>query len=121
MQLGPVMAMVNGPVVAETIGDPENAIAELVKSEPDDLVLINELFLANKKAPYADTYAAIMAIRFHGTGTQHGVRIQHSFHERMICGGRGFGEHKVVPWRQTAFRKRREISEISLPSTQKIS
>ena len=31
------------------------------------LPLINELFLANKKAPYAETYAAIMAIRFHGT------------------------------------------------------
>ena len=31
------------------------------------LPLVNELFLANKKAPYADTYAAIMAIRFHGT------------------------------------------------------
>lgn len=31
------------------------------------LPLINELFLANHKSPYADTYAAIMAIRFHGT------------------------------------------------------
>lgn len=31
------------------------------------LPLVNKLFLANKKAPYADTYAAIMAIRFHGT------------------------------------------------------
>jgi hypothetical protein len=31
------------------------------------LPLINELFLANKQAPYADTYQAIMAIRFHGT------------------------------------------------------
>ena len=31
------------------------------------LPLIDELFLANKKAPYADTYAAIMAIRFQGT------------------------------------------------------
>ena len=31
------------------------------------LPLINELFLENKKAPYADTYAAIMAVRFHGT------------------------------------------------------
>ncbi|MFK8111269.1 MAG: hypothetical protein AB8B91_03680 [Rubripirellula sp.] len=31
------------------------------------LPLINELFLANKQAPYADTYAAIMAVRFHGT------------------------------------------------------
>jgi hypothetical protein len=31
------------------------------------LPLIEELFLANQKADYADTYAAIMAIRFHGT------------------------------------------------------
>lgn len=33
------------------------------------LPLIEELFLANKDAEYADTYAAIMAIRFHGTET----------------------------------------------------
>jgi hypothetical protein len=31
------------------------------------LEVVNELFLANKKSPYADTYAAIMAVRFHGT------------------------------------------------------
>lgn len=33
----------------------------------EGLPLINELFLNNKEAPYADTYAAIMAVRFHGT------------------------------------------------------
>ena len=33
----------------------------------EGLPLIDELFLNNKKAPYADTYAAIMAVRFHGT------------------------------------------------------
>ncbi len=31
------------------------------------LPLVNELFLNNAQAPYADTYAAIMAVRFHGT------------------------------------------------------
>lgn len=31
------------------------------------LKLIDELFLENKKSQYADTYAAIMALRFHGT------------------------------------------------------
>jgi hypothetical protein len=31
------------------------------------LPLVEELFLANKKSDYADTYAAIMAIRFHGS------------------------------------------------------
>lgn len=39
----------------------------LTLSGEQGLPLINELFLANKKAPYADTYAAIMAVRFHGT------------------------------------------------------
>ena len=39
----------------------------LTLSGENGLPLINELFLANKQAPYADTYAAIMAIRFHGT------------------------------------------------------
>ncbi len=33
----------------------------------DGLKLTDELFLANKKSQYADTYAAIMALRFHGT------------------------------------------------------
>ncbi len=33
----------------------------------DGLALVDELFLANKKSQYADTYSAIMALRFHGT------------------------------------------------------
>ena len=35
----------------------------------DGLPLIDKLYLANKEAEYADTYAAIMALRFHGTET----------------------------------------------------
>jgi len=35
----------------------------------DGLPLIEKRFLANKEAEYADTYAAIMALRFHGTET----------------------------------------------------
>jgi hypothetical protein len=33
----------------------------------DGVPLIEELYLANPKAEYADTYSAIMAMRFHGT------------------------------------------------------
>ncbi len=33
----------------------------------EGLAVIDELFLANKQSQYADTYAAIMALRFHGT------------------------------------------------------
>ncbi|EAQ82382.1 hypothetical protein [Blastopirellula marina] len=35
----------------------------------DGMPLIEKLFLEDKEAEYADTYAAIMAIRFHGTET----------------------------------------------------
>lgn len=41
----------------------------LTLSGAEGLPLIDEVFLANKEAEYADTYAAIMAIRFHGTET----------------------------------------------------
>lgn len=36
---------------------------------PDGMDLVEDLFLKNHKAEYADTYAAIMALRFHGTET----------------------------------------------------
>ncbi|WP_199590121.1 hypothetical protein [Bremerella cremea] len=35
----------------------------------EGLPTIDKLYLANKEAEYADTYAAIMALRFHGTET----------------------------------------------------
>lgn len=41
----------------------------LLLAGEDGLQLVDKLFLANHQAPYADTYAAIMAIRFHGTET----------------------------------------------------
>ena len=34
---------------------------------PDGMTLVEELFLKNKDAEYTDTYATIMALRFHGT------------------------------------------------------
>jgi hypothetical protein len=36
---------------------------------PEGLPLVERLFLKDKKAEYADTYAAIMALRFHGSET----------------------------------------------------
>lgn len=42
----------------------------LTLAGPEGMPLIEELFLKNTKAEYADTYAAIMALRFHGTETE---------------------------------------------------
>lgn len=48
----------------------------------EGLPLVEELFLANKKSDYADTYAAIMALRFHGTegGVIEKTRLTKSLH-----------------------------------------
>jgi hypothetical protein len=41
----------------------------LTLAGPAGMQLVEELFLKNERAEYADTYAAIMALRFHGTET----------------------------------------------------
>ena len=45
LQLGPVMALVSGPTVADAIGDPNNAVATLSKELDGNASLINELFM----------------------------------------------------------------------------
>jgi WD40 repeat protein len=56
LQLGSVMSLLSGPAVAEAIGDPKNAIAALVASEPDDKKLIEKLYLRvlNRKPTAAE-------------------------------------------------------------------
>ena len=46
MALGPVMALVSGPVVGDVLADRNSALARLVASEPDDSLLIEEVFYA---------------------------------------------------------------------------
>jgi hypothetical protein len=46
LQLGPVLNMVNGPVVADAIKDPNNRIATLLRKEKDNARVIEELYLA---------------------------------------------------------------------------
>lgn len=46
MMLGPVLNLVNGPVVGEALKDPSNRIARLVAEHKDDTRVVEELFLA---------------------------------------------------------------------------
>lgn len=45
LQLGPIMALMNGPTVATAISQPGNAISELVAQQDDDRELVKALFL----------------------------------------------------------------------------
>ena len=44
--LGPVLNMVNGPVVGEAVKDPSNRIAKLLTTEKDNAKIIDELYLS---------------------------------------------------------------------------
>lgn len=45
LQLGPVMALVSGPTLADALADPENALTKLVAREQDDAKLLDDLFV----------------------------------------------------------------------------
>ncbi len=45
VQLGAVMSLLSGPAIAEAVGDPRNALAELVEQEPEDVHLIEKIYL----------------------------------------------------------------------------
>ncbi len=46
LMLGPVLNLVNGPVVADAVKDPANRIAKLVATEKDDAKVVEEIYLA---------------------------------------------------------------------------
>ena len=46
MQLGPVLSLLTGPVLADALRDPTNRIAKLAAAEKDDAKLVEELYLA---------------------------------------------------------------------------
>ena len=46
MMLGPVLNLVNGPIVGDAIKDPNNGLAKLVTSEKDDVKVVENVFLS---------------------------------------------------------------------------
>src|SRR5262249_33664962 len=46
MMLGPVLNLINGPVVADAIKDPDNGITKLVLGEKDDGKVVEDLFFS---------------------------------------------------------------------------
>lgn len=72
VMLGPVMTLVNGPTIAEAVGDPNNAIAKLVAAETDDAKVVGELFLRilGRPATEAETRVGVAALQVNPTEHQ---------------------------------------------------
>ena len=71
MNLGPVLAMVNGPIVGEAIKDPNNRINKLALTEKDDGKVVDDIYLAvvNRYPTAKERELGINAIR--GAGADH--------------------------------------------------
>jgi len=65
LELGPVMALISGPTLAEAINNPQNALTALVNSQQDDRLLINEIFMRvlNRPATEAEINAGLQLIQ----------------------------------------------------------
>jgi hypothetical protein len=64
MMLGPVLNLINGPIIADAVKDPNNRIAKLITTEKDDAKVIEELFMAILCRPptQAEIAAGVRAI-----------------------------------------------------------
>src|SRR5207245_1822755 len=51
MMLGPVLNLVNGPVIGEALRDPNNRLARLLAEQQDNGKVVEELFLAVLSRP----------------------------------------------------------------------
>jgi hypothetical protein len=65
MALGPVMAMISGPTLADAVANPKNELTKLVASVKDDSKLIDELFLRilNRPATKEEVALALEAMK----------------------------------------------------------
>ena len=64
MMLGPILAMVNGPIVADAIKDPTNYIVRFTEKEKDDKKVVEEIYLSvlNRKPTAKEVAVGVQAI-----------------------------------------------------------
>jgi len=99
LNLGPILAMVNGPIVGDAIKDPQNAINKLVLAQKDDGKVVEEIYLAvlnrlptNKER--ADGVAALEA-----AGADHKAMMAE--HQEKLAAFRAY--EKTIPEKRRAF------------------
>jgi hypothetical protein len=75
MMLGPVLNLVNGPIIGDAVRDPDNRIAKLVAAEKDDAKVVEELFLAILCRPPTPTELAAGIKAIQGAGDEHALLV----------------------------------------------
>ena len=65
MMLGPVLAMVNGPIVADAIADPAGSLSKFTAATPDDAAVVEQIYLSvlNRHPTADEVTTGVTAIR----------------------------------------------------------
>ncbi|MCU0703368.1 MAG: DUF1553 domain-containing protein [Fimbriiglobus sp.] len=65
LMLGPVLAMVNGPIVGDAVRDPNNHIVRFTEKEKDDAKVVEEIYLSvlNRRPTAKETETGVKALR----------------------------------------------------------
>ena len=85
MMLGPVLAMVNGPIVGDAIRDPNNSIVTFTEKEKDDAKVVEEIYLnvLCRKPTAKETEIGVGAIR--SAGNDHKLLLaEHLKHKKAF-------------------------------------
>jgi len=112
VMLGQTLNLVNGPTVAQAIGDPANEMTKLVASQPDDKKLIEELFLRviSRTPTDAEVQQGIAALRAEDIVLEKAQRALAELEKKSA-------EQRSAWEQQLAKRSWQPLSVVSLQST----
>lgn len=77
MLLGPVLNLVNGPVMGNAIADPNNRIHKLLATEKDDAKIVTEMFFAILNRPPTEKELQIGVEQLRGNVAEHQKMLAH--------------------------------------------
>ncbi len=102
VMLDSVMAMINGPTIADAIADPENELSRLVAQEADDRRLVQELFMRilNREATPEEVEAGVEAIADAGGDYQRLTKL-HQANLDALQAYRATLPQKITAWAES--------------------
>ncbi|MGL6095765.1 MAG: DUF1553 domain-containing protein, partial [Fimbriiglobus sp.] len=110
MMLGPVLAMVNGPIVGDAVKDPAGHLSRFTEATKDDAKVVEEVYLSvlNRRPTKEETAAGVTALA--GAGSDHARLL--AAHTQRVTVFEAY--QKTLPARQTAWEAAR-IAEKPTP------
>jgi len=99
LNLGPILALVNGPIIGEALRDPNNRLNQFVLKEKDDAKVVEEIYLSvlNRRPTAAELQSGIQAL--HSADADHKYLVEEHLKRKAAFEA----YEKTIPERQKAW------------------